>query len=64
MKRSSRFGNISELREIKEERKVSEKKLKLIQLKSIENIENNHRVINSENNIIHTISSIYEEEKK
>jgi len=37
--------------------------LKLIQLKSIENIENNHRVINSENNIIHTISSIYEEEK-
>jgi len=26
MKRSSRFGNISELREIKEERKVSEKK--------------------------------------
>jgi len=63
MKRSSRFGNISELREIKEERKVSEKKLKLIQLKSIENIENNHRVINSENNIIHTISSIYEEEK-
>jgi len=66
LKRISRF---SELGEIKEEKKISDK-MKLIHLKQFDDgsnynsNNNNDNNNNNEVNVINTISSMYEEEKK